>query len=199
MSSMAIGKFLNTLKVHFPPRLPRPELEEAWLQSMTKVLRGYEAGVLEDAAMEIVRTRKRTDFPRPAECRSACEEVLKWRQISKREAMLPIDKIRDAPDYSPDRIALADDLIRTEQGRKAAKEGWVLSLHDYCRKHGCAPKPDDVPAIKRAANEFQEGFEMCLRGRVGWMQQKEMTELGEKMNARREELSDMVLHGVVRR
>jgi hypothetical protein len=194
----AVVKFLTTLKAVFPVKFPRPELEGAWLKAMTKALRGYTAEVLDDAATEIINTYTGKFFPKPAECIKACNEVLKWRNLAKRDSALPMGGSNpfQSPDYSPERVRLADDLVRTDQGRRAAKEGWILSLHDYCRKHGKVPHPSEEPTLKKGAKEFDDAYEECVRG--NFVLASTLTDLGDKMRARREELSDMVLHGVER-
>jgi hypothetical protein len=204
--SIAVTKFLTDLRVHFPPRFPRPELEKHWVLSLTQVLRGFSPEVLERACRDIISTRTRTDFPRPAECKKACEEAMRWMDAERRAEGLPgmgEDPLK-RDDYTPWRVELANKLIDCSLGKQAAREGWILSLHDYARKHGCLPTTEaEIRACKTGAKEMEEAYGECVRGnpRVPeWdpIQRSQLRSLGENMLKRREELSEMVLNGVVR-
>jgi hypothetical protein len=195
-------KFLNNLKVHFPPRLPRPELEEAWVQSMVKELRGYSSPVLEAAASEIIRTRKRTDFPLPSECRDVCEAIKKREENAARAAELPVGANRwmgrDSI-FSPERKRLADELIIGPMGKEAARDGWILSLHVFIRENGRLPdaRKGEINKMKAAAKGFDEAYAQCVRG--GWPEAAKWMAFGDDMLARRAELTERVENGVIGR
>lgn len=194
-----VADFVAALETHFfPVKHDPPSRVTAWLASMFRDLRGYSSQVLDEAARDIIRNRKERYFPLPAECREACEAVKKRSDIASRASQLSATTwtYKRDDDYAPWRVQLADDLIRCDIGRQAVKEGWVLSLHDYARKHGKLPTQAEFHGLKQAAKEFDRAYTECVRG--GWPQAAVLRDLGDKMIARREELSDMVQHGVVR-
>jgi hypothetical protein len=82
-------------------------------------------------------------------------------------------------------------------GKRAARDGWVLSLHDFCRKHGRLPQHHEVDKLKAAAKFFDEQYAIAVRGAAG-PNSKALARLGDKMLARRNSLIDRVLHGVTK-
>lgn len=53
--------------------------------------------------------------------------------------------------WSADRVAEADELIRSDIGRQAAHEGWIVALHDYCRENRELPGIDRAGRLRKAA------------------------------------------------
>lgn len=206
--STNVTKFIADLAVHFPTRFPRPEMEQAWLQSMVRELKGYSASELDKAARAIIQTRKRTDFPLLADCKAACDEAKKWLDMA--EAKLPSGpattwaKDNDWADW---RIEQADRLIIGPMGKQAAASNWILQLHDFIRKHQRLPNGLEVGRLKEEANIFDEKYAECVAFR-GWKttpasepgamaQAGWLVKLGNQMLARRAELADRVQSGVI--
>jgi hypothetical protein len=195
MSDKAISKFIDTMILHFPP-FRWDEAEEAqWAQSLTMELRAFSTAVLEKAATDTIRTRKDRKIPLVSECINACLDARKFLDAKEGAEALAIVP-QKAKSYD-DKKSLANDLVMGPEGRQAAKEGWIGILHDYAKNHGRLPPPSEFPGMKREAKEFDAAYARCVRG-DGMFAAKQLQELGAKMLKRRNELADMVLHGVVR-
>lgn len=199
MSSKAVLDFIDEMQLHFSPRRWDEEQEKSWITAMVRELGPFGADVLKRASKEIIRTRKDTRVPLLAECLSACKEAKYWIESERDKGRLPIESNpvdRKFAVWSEERRRLADQLLMTPQGKRAATEGWVLSLHDFIREHGRVPTDREEPKLKKSADDFLVEYRRCLSGGFGCA--KPLAELGTKMLKRREELADMVLHGVVR-
>lgn len=48
--------------------------------------------------------------------------------------------------------ALAMQAVRSDLGAEAAREGWILGLHDFVVRHGRAPKPHEIGELMAAAD-----------------------------------------------
>lgn len=185
----AISNFITSLALHFNVKHETPEHEKAWLRSMAINLKAFPAAVLNEAAEEIIRTRKHRNFPLPAECREVCIA------IDKRErAELPIEeKIPERhPEWTKWRIANANMLISTQElAREAAKSNWILQLHDFIRVNQRMPKDHEVSRLKEQAQQFDAAYEACVMG--GWQQAAMLERLGAAMLAKREKLRALAL------
>lgn len=185
----AITNFITSLALHFTVKHETPEHEKAWLKSMAMNLRSFPASVLNEAAEEIIRTRKHRNFPLPAECREVCIAIDK----RERAQELPVEeKIPERhPEWTKWRIRNADMLINSALGREAARSNWILQLHDFVRVHQRMPKEHEVSRIKEQARLFDEAYAECVKG--GWEQAAMLERLGAKMLARREKLRAFVM------
>ncbi|MCK9549187.1 hypothetical protein [Aquamicrobium sp.] len=179
----AISNFITSLALHFTVKHETPEHEKAWLRSMAINLKSFPAAVLNEAADEIIRTRKHRNFPLPAECREVCIA------IDKRErAELPIEETvpERHPEWTKWRIRNADMMIQSGLGREAAQSNWILQLHDFIRVNQRLPKDHEITRLKEQARLFDEAYEECVRG--GWEQAAMLERLGAAMLAKREKL-----------
>lgn len=205
MSTKGVLKFIDDLSVNFSFRRDwDEEREKNWSTLMVRELGGFHDEVLARACREIILTRgKRPNeqwMPTIAECLKACREAQFMVDGEKNEGRLklsagPLEK-KFAP-WSDERMKLANELVMTPQGKRAAKEGWILSLHHFIRENGEAPRTAaEEDKLRRAAQYFDERYRVCLNG--GFSQAAMLVEMGTKMLKRREELADIVLHGVVK-
>ncbi len=205
MSTKGVLKFIDDLSVNFSFRRDwDEEREKNWSTLMVRELGGFNDEVLARACREIILTRgKRQNeqwMPTIAECLKACRDAQFLVEGEKNEGKLrlgagPLEKKFAV--WSDERRRLADQLIMTEQGKRAANEGWILGLHNYIREHGEVPRTAaQENALRTSSREFEEEYRKCLNGGFGLA--KTLAELGTKMLKRREELAEMVLHGVVR-
>lgn len=185
-----VTKFITELAVHFGKRHDSAHAEEAWLRSMVGALKGYSAGTLKSAAAEIIATRTERTFPLPAECTKICDGVARREKLASGQANAVYESKNAA--YSDGRVSFADQLISGQLGKQAAKEGWVLSLHDFCRKHQRLPAGNEVGACKASAKGFDDAYALCVRGDAGPMNAA-LLKLGDSMLVRRRELADKVL------
>lgn len=197
MSEHAALEFLTTLQTQF--RVKRHESEEheaKWVSMMVDELEGYSPQILEQAAKNLIRKRRNEYFPVLSECLAACEEAKRWIDAATPKLQLGKPGERASP-FSEDRMQLADDLVMGEMGRQAAREGWILALHDSVMKTGRLPDSRHIPQLKAQVHGFQEALDKCRAGNFPLA--GVLVELGISMLQRREQLTDMVLHGVARR
>ena len=77
-------------------------------------------------------------------------------------------------------------MQRVHAGRRAADGGWVLSLHDFCRKQGRLPIGPEIPRLKASARGFDDAYRdaYLIKGLLG----VSVLALGRQMLARREAL-----------
>lgn len=196
MSQDAIHKFIATVALHFPrPKFSDDEtMEGAWMASMNRVLSGYSDEVLAEAAHRILRDRNpKKDgkfFPVPSECTEVCNEVARL-EAQKQTPLLSYGH-QDSSEFAGWRYTLADDLIKSELGKRAAREGWALMFHTFCRTKGRAPAGNEITQCKASMQDLHEGVEMCLRGEGGACS-RALAGLGESMVKRGEDLRDKVL------
>jgi len=91
------------------------------------------------------------------------------------------------------RVNLANDLVRCAEGRQAAKDGWIGTLHAYAVEYARFPPAAEFGALKRQAKEFDQAYAECVKG--GWPQAHRLEQLGRDMLANRKRLTEMVLRG----
>lgn len=191
--SAASEKFVDTILQLFPPFRWEPQQEERWMEIMGLQIGGFSDEVLERALASLVR-REEHRMPTVGECVSACVEAKRWLERDKRSAELPIEGSQSAGEgeWSSERQKLAYDLLKTQTGRQAASEGWILALWDFCRKNRRLPTHQtEIAACKRSSAEFDETYAKCIRG--GWPQASHWAEVGEAMLAKRERMRAEVL------
>lgn len=169
LATAPVLAFVEIVSKFFPaPKFGGNEDDERiWLRALNEILYGYDDDVLLEAAKIIIRTRDPdkdgTMFPKPFECVTACDKakdlkrvrstpLLETRNaISKRERE-EADKIS----WGDDRQKLARELCHGEMGRRAAREGWLPQLYDYCRENAHLPKDNNAIAeLIRDARSFQ--------------------------------------------
>lgn len=170
MSDAGVTKFIIMVGSFFPrPKFAGKEENEAlWLHTMSGFLSKYDDDVLLEAAKTICQTRdpdkQGTMFPKPVECISACEDVLKLR----RGAVLQIEAPK-GDEWSDDRLTLAFDLANGPLGHRAAREGWISPLLRFCRRHMRLPKDHEIADVIAVARGFEIDRERNHRGENGPM------------------------------
>ncbi len=189
-----VTNFVSTILQHFPPYRWEEAQEKTWMETMIRELNGcdFSDAVLEKALTDMVRTRKDRRIPLVAECITACLEARKWLAAKEGAENLPIQQ---QPKSIDERTKLADDLIMGKEGRLAAKEGWILGLHDYARKHGKLPPPSEFERLRRQARGDDEAYARVVRGDGMFVAREALEKLGAAMQKRRNELADRVLNG----
>ena len=193
-SAAIISCFVTDLELHFRPhKHPTPESRMAWLKAITEALRGSSPDVLDRAKRRIIENRSNQYFPLVAEIRKACREAADEIRFDRHVQTLPTLREATGTEWSTERIKLAYDLCKgTQVGKEAARDGWVLSLWDFVRKHQRVPKGSaEIEACKRGAKEFDEAYAQCVKG--GWAGAEQLVSLGSSMLAKREKLSAEVL------
>jgi hypothetical protein len=193
--SQAVASFVTKLITHFPVKHESQFAEQEWIGSMVRNLRTYGAPVLDRAAQKIIDTRTDRRFPLPSECKKTCDEIAaRDHQEQQAGRLTPDAKL--PPPFSEWRVKLADDLVTCPMGREAAKDGWILALHDFARENGRLPAGGEITKVKAVPKGFDDAYADNMRRHDPMA--KALRVLGDKMVARRKALADMVLHGVVR-
>jgi len=121
--------------VYGPPDSGDPA---AYLAEVARMLVKYSDADLQRAGDLIIRTHRGRSFPTPAQIVTACEDA--------KPEPAPVQTKND-PAWSAAAFADADRLLKSDMGHRAAREGWALGLHDYCRKHRCLPTPAKIATI----------------------------------------------------
>ena len=192
--TVAVANFIEQLLVHYPVKHDSEEREDAWVNSMIGALKGYGANILQEVSHEIIRTRKYRNFPLLSEILDACDKVEKRREHERRAQTLPAMRPSAGDEWSTERVRLAYELCKgTQIGKEAARDGWVMSLWDFCRKHQRVPQGSaEQAACKRASQEFDEAYALAVRGAAGPLSMT-LAKLGSSMLAKREKLAAEVL------
>lgn len=173
--------------IYGPPQSVDPK---AFLDEMENMLGKYSAEVLDKAADRVIRTHRGRQWPTPSECINACEDVL---EVDRSHAARKPQDER-YPEWSSSAIAKADKLIQSELGRRAAREGWISTLWDYCRSAGALPdNPTAIHRCKSYAKDFDEAYASLLRGDGSSMLNASLKKLGDSMLERRERLAKLAL------
>lgn len=191
MSEKVIN-FLEIVGAQFNKRFQSEHDRRLWVSGMVHGLGHYDANVLERAAYYVVNNRTEPGFPRLAECHEACQWII---SVDKAKETKPLDPNENKNKASPGWAAkLADELICAGSlGKRAARENWILSLHDFCREKGRLPTEEyEIKGCIKAARGFDEAYEQVLNGNGGAMT-KALETLGDSMMRKRERLRTMVL------
>lgn len=187
--SKAIAEFADEMLQHFPPfRKWEDYQEKAWADTLAKELACFSNEVLANAKRQMIRTRgpKMSRPPMVSECIEACCESRRFLEHDEAASELPEFNPSAGAEWTTERVKLAYDLLKTESGRQAAREGWVLAYWNFCRVNMRVPKGSEIDQCKRDTAEFDEAYKKCLKG--GWPEARALAALGESMLAKREEL-----------
>jgi hypothetical protein len=191
----AIAEFADTLLLRFPPFRQWEEYQEkAWAADMVAELSGFSAAVIQQAQRQIIRSRKPRD-PRPpmvSECIEACLEARRLVEANRQAETLPEMRSGGPLDWTTERLKLARDLMHTDLGRQAAKEGWIGALFSYARRNAKLPADKAaVEAVKREAKEFDAAYAQSVKG--GWPQAQLLENHRQQLIERRQRLEREVL------
>lgn len=133
---------------------PEVDNPEAWVAEMDRLVKGYAEKELDKAADIVLRSHRGNRFPSVSEMLTACEDA--------REQLVPrpvINSYTKWPEWAPDVITAADEMIRCPMGRKAANEGWVFALHTFCRKQRRLPQnQQEISGCIAEARGFDEAY-----------------------------------------
>lgn len=146
---MTPQNFIDTMRSFGEPDIPDTADPAAVLLPYHQYLAKYGADVLQRAANRIASTRKIRKFPLLAECLEACRDAqdevaaqVQRENGAARRASKSVDP------WSPQRVELADKLMRSDAGLQAADEGWIIFLHDFCREQGRLPNKFEAEDIR---------------------------------------------------
>jgi hypothetical protein len=174
-----------------------PRAYAEFLKVINPALRIFTGEELKKAAEILIATRKYRSFPLVSECREACVEAAKALKSERPRLLGGNDELRTLPpDCAPHRENLANELVMTALGRRAAREGWISALWQFIRKEMRVPNEGEIQKCIADAKGVDEWTERASRGECG-AQSLAVMRLGESMLKRRDELKAMVLEGVL--
>ena len=187
MSEFKSNKMLARFGLAYGPPSKDPREAVAFLSEFARLLSKYDAAELEAAADKVIVSRKFRTWPTIGDAIAALEDA----RADSRERNLPEFRTAFAyPDWSHAAVRRAAELIRSSMGERAAREGWIVGLHDYCRKNGRLPWQYEIgPMIDSA-----EFVARCAAGAedMGVMH-KALMKLGQDFLVKRERLAQIAL------
>ena len=162
-----------------------------YLAAVDNACEGYSDEIQRKAAEHLAANYRSSRYPLPADCRKSCMVVAE--EMADANSKSPAKN--PYPEWTKTRIAIADNLMRSEAGQRAADNGYALAFHDFCRKHSRPPNRYEEQQIIVKARQFDEAYEaaMHIPGTLG----KTLRALGDKMLERRE-LCASIAHGEIR-
>lgn len=164
----AVADFIEALLVHYPVRHDTEEREDAWVKSMIAALRDFDGSLLQEVANDIIRTRKYRNFPLLSEILDKCDEIQERRAARKREAMLPeLRTPQGADEWTTERCKFAHDMKRSDLGKQAAREGWIVAFWHFCRRNLRAPDGREIDQCRRDSDGIDELYQQAMKGEAG--------------------------------
>lgn len=168
MKIASAADFVEAVIQIWPPYRWDEVQELAWTELMVRELSGFKPTVLERGFQEMVRKRKESKTPTPAECISACTEAKRWVELDSQGEKLPEFRTPQG-EFSTERWRLAHEMKRTALGRQAATEGWVVSFVHFCRRNQRLPVGAEIDQCKRDSAGIEEICARAERGEAGLM------------------------------
>jgi hypothetical protein len=149
---MDAQSFFDAMRFFGEPSLPDNADKTTIYGAYARALSHYGGEVLQRAADGMLATRSLRKFPLLAECLDACRGA---QDEIAGEAKRTNDDRRQAAKsgdpWSQERVRLANGMISSGIGRQAAAEGWIISLHDFCREQARLPNKFEAEKVRSAA------------------------------------------------
>lgn len=169
------------------PNTPDPE---RFLAEYARMLRGYGAQELADAADHVLATYKGpARWPRIPDCIEAAEQArerLKFKRGQKQAT---------EEDYFSKANAAERAMMDSQIGHAAAREGWANGLRDFIIEKRRLPQHHEIHRMKENA----EFMDRCAAGTIDMgIMHNSLQKLAQKMVDRRHAIADRVLSGTVR-
>lgn len=166
MKITSAADFVEAVIQIWPPYRWDEVQEQAWTELMVRELSGFKPIVLERGFQEMVRRRKESKIPTPAECIAACTEAKRWVDMEQESNKLPEFRTPQG-EFSTERWRLAHELKRTPLGRQAAQDGWIVSFVHFCRRNQRLPAGAEIDQCKRDSEGIEEICARAMRGDAG--------------------------------
>ena len=178
---MTVSRLFSRMTILFGP--PSTSDDDAFLAELSDMIGKTEPDIL-NAAGDIIRaTHKRRGWPSPAEIMAAIEKA-----SAERPRKTKVD-LSD-PLWSHDSIGLANRLIVCELGEQAVREGWILTLWDFCRQQRRLPNGYELGRLRHVQDEFDKALASVTPPSSPL--QAALQQLGRSMVARGEQLAEIV-------
>lgn len=182
--SIAVQDFIGeVLRRWPPPKNWTEEQRDTWVSDVFAEFASEKAEVFEHALSVLKRqTRQYSGTPRIEDTIKAVNQAVREtavriqsEQLKLTEGAQPGQQLTGH--WTKERVKLAYELIQTEPGRKAAKEGYIHSFWTYVIEFGEAPKDHAINAkvrgytkegkpilgLKEAARQHVENMEALAR------------------------------------
>lgn len=140
--------------------------EKAAKEDMVEAFKNFDDDMLAAAAKKIRMTREYKTMPTVGEI----AKVLADLSYADKPAADNVYRRKAGweAEWAPEVIRKANKLIQSELGRRAAREGWITGLHDYCRKKGKLPSDDYSGfALEAIVREMKKDAEVVNRTAAG--------------------------------
>ncbi len=149
---MDAQSFFDAMRFFGEPNLPENADKTTIYGAYARALSQYNGEVLQRAADGMLAARSQRKFPLLAECLDACRSAQdEIAGEAKRENDDQRQTAKSKDPWSPERIKLANGMMRSDLGRQAAEEGWIISMHDFCREQGRLPNRFEAEKVRSAA------------------------------------------------
>jgi len=179
-----VHKLLTRLGNIWPKRIDEETLGE-WLADWESALKQFDGWVIDAAATRIVHDRTSDKFPLPADVRRVCFQVVADDK-QKQPRM-------DEPAHVQDPYKLASELIQCSMGKRAAREGWALTLRDFVVSNGRLPDSErEISKMIATRDTFLNNVRDCMEGRGGAVGGS-LSKLGLSMVKREYEIAQRIL------
>lgn len=180
----------------------KPDYLEAFYRQWALLLHKYNRAELETARERVLGTFRKVPFkpwPDLPDCVAACEdaraaavhrEQLNLSASSRVLSWVERERLRreDEAAWSDEAKMEANLLVQSSLGRLAAAQGWILGLHDFCRRHRRLPDPvkesKAIAEMKANAKYFDDVFDTCSGA---------LRRTAEIMRAKRGKLRELVM------
>jgi hypothetical protein len=186
----------------------KSEHVEGFFRQYARILQQYTTAELEAARDRVLKSHQPGPgrrWPSLPDCVNACEDAraaavqldrLKSSGSARVYSWLERERLRkeDEAAWSDEAKIIANQLVKSPMGRLAAEEGWILGLHDFCRRHRRLPDPyKDAKEIERL-KEGARYVDDCLAGKIDMgLLAAQLRKMALSMRAKREDLRRAVL------
>lgn len=179
--SIAVRDFIDeVLKRWPPPRAWSEEQEEAWSDDVIAEFANEKEPIF-DQALNVLKRQSRpySGTPRIEDVIKAVKLAAKEVAAQRRAGMLnldggdtfdrafPWDPPPEQRPWTKEGRKLAYDLIQTEAGRQAAREGWIKPYWEYVLTYHKAPPASEYGRLRAAAITMDYCQELLRQGKAG--------------------------------
>lgn len=194
MRIKSAADFVEAVIQIWPPFRWDEVQEQAWTELMVRELSGFKPEVLERGFQELVRKRKESKIPTPAECIAACSEAKRWVDLEEDSHKLPEFRIPQG-EFSTERWRLAHEMKRTPLGRQAAQEGWIVAFVHFCRRNQRLPSGPEIDQCKRDSAGIEEIYGRAMRNECGQFSDQVAKFASDMLEKRRQWAEEALRHG----
>jgi hypothetical protein len=176
---------------------PEASDPKGYLGEYTTALEGFAPEIVKKIGDRVIGENTYKMWPTPGACKTAGNTIAAEQANDAKRYVHQRESKHLDPAWSDHAVRKADSLIKGELGQQAAREGWIVGLHDYCRKHGKLANPWECGemivsaefAARAAAGVFDKPVHPAMLATL--------KRAGDAMLAKRERLTDMVLGALV--